>query len=111
MLNGPERIGRIAHQIQKIGFEKKSEIENTLDYVVAYLSKDIEGVLKNLEERTDFPQYVMMDLAFRFGFIVQEGTDEQVVRYIQLGRRADSRRLPLAGRLDPGVYGPGMKQN
>ena len=47
----PERIGRIAHQIQKIGFEKKSEIENTLDYVVAYLSKDIEGVLKNLEER------------------------------------------------------------
>lgn len=85
----PERIGRIAHQIQKIGFEKKSEIENTLDYVVAYLSKDIEGVLKNLEERTDFPQYVMMDLAFRFGFIVQEGTDEQVVRYIQLGRRAE----------------------
>ena len=85
----PERIGRIAHQMQKIGFEKKPEIENTLDYVVAYLSKDIEGVLKNLEERTDFPQYVMMDLAFRFGFIVQEGTDEQVARYIQLGRRAE----------------------
>ena len=42
-----------------------------------------------MEERTDFPQYVMMDLAFRFGFIVQEGTDEQVVRYIQLGRRAE----------------------
>ena len=90
----PERIGGIAVQLKKIDFEGKQKIENLLDYEVAYLSKDVEGVLKSLEEHgRDFPQYVVMDLVFQFGFVLREGTNEQLARYIRLGRQSEERAL------------------
>ena len=97
----PARIGEIAVQLEKVDFEGKREIENLLDYEVAYLSKDIEGVLKSLEEHwSDFPQYVVMDLVFQFGFILREGTNEQLERYIRLGRQVEKRAFsPQMARL------------
>lgn len=90
----PARIGEIAVQLGKIDFEGKQKIENLVNYEVAYLSKDVEGVLKSLEEYgSDLPQYVVMDLVFQYGFILREGTNEQIARYIRLGRQNESRAL------------------
>jgi len=97
----PARIGEIAVQLGKIDFEGKQKIENLVNYEVAYLSKDVEGVLKSLEEYgSDLPQYVVMDLVFQYGFILREGTNEQIARYIRLGHQNESRALsPQMARL------------
>ena len=34
-----------------------------------------------------------MDLVFQFGFVLREGTNEQLARYIRLGRQSEERAL------------------
>lgn len=87
-----EGMAVIAGQLQDIEFEGKPLIQYLVDYVIAYQTKDIEGVLNSLEKHgADLPKYTLMDLPFHFDFIVRGGSDEQLERYIRLGREGEKR--------------------
>lgn len=88
----PVGVATITNQLKDIEFEGKQQIQYFLDYVVACRTKDIEGVLNSLEKHEeDLPKYTLMDLPFHFDFIVREGSNEQLERYIRLGREGEKR--------------------
>lgn len=85
-----DMCGVVASQLNGVEFEGKSQIVDLLDYIVALRSRDVEEVLKSLEtERKELPAFVTWDLFGALGFIATDGTNEQLERFIRVGRQAE----------------------
>lgn len=85
-----EPCGVIAGQLEKVEFEGKPQTLALLNYVVAAQSRDVEATLACLEaDRKLLPPFVTYDLFGALEFVVNDGTNEQVERFIRVGRQAE----------------------
>lgn len=78
-------------QFKTVDFEGKRELMYYWDYLKAFYAQDIEKVLEGMENHWGaLSRWIKIDLLGRLDYILERGSDEQIQRYIALGRKAEN---------------------